>query len=216
VTYTGNEVQGATVGHGLGVAPSMVIIKDRTSAQNWAVWHTSLSSGYFVYLNSTAAQSNAAPLFNGSNPSSTVITLAGGAQTDRYTVNKLNDTYVAYCFAAVSGYSAFGSYTGNGSTDGPFNYCGFRPRWVMIKRAVGGTSHWAILDTSRSQYNLTNASLYANLSNAEDNPATDQIIDVLSNGFKLRAGSNVETNFSGSTYIWAAFAEHPFRQSRAR
>lgn len=212
VTYTGNEVQGATVGHGLGVAPSMVIIKDRTSAQNWAVWHTSLSSGYFVYLNSTAAQSNAAPLFNGSNPSSTVITLAGGAQTDRYTVNKLNDTYVAYCFAAVSGYSAFGKYTGNGSADGPFIYTGFRPRFILVKDS-SAIQNWRLFDSSRSTYNAVLEGLFPNLSNAESSAETGP--DFLSNGFKIRTSSNTH-NASGNTIIYAAFAEVPYNFARAR
>ena len=198
----------------MGVAPNLIFVKRRSgTAVDWLVYSSSvaLNGSSWLVLNTTAAATAGSTQFNSTAPTSSVFSVGTDIGT-----NASGATYVAYCFAAVSGYSAFGSYTGNGSSDGPFNYCGFRPRWVMIKRAVGGTSHWAILDTSRSQYNLTNASLYANLSNAEDNPATDQLIDVLSNGFKLRAGSNVETNFSGSTYIWAAFAENPLKYSRAR
>jgi hypothetical protein len=127
-------------------------------------------------------------------------------------VNSSAGTFVAYCFAAVDGYSAFGSYTGNGSTDGAFSYVGFRPRWVMIKR-TDTTGNWFMYDTSRDTYNVTIQELYANLSNAEAAGTTD--LDILSNGFKLRA-SSAGINASGGTYIYAAFAENPFRISRAR
>ena len=118
---------------------------------------------------------------------------------------------VAYCFAPVAGYSAFGSYTGNGSTDGPFVYTGFRPRFILWKRSDGAESWW-INDTSRLGYNGANQALFPNLSNAEN---TANNIDILSNGFKIR-GSGGEVNASGGTYIYAAFAEFPFKYSLAR
>ena len=128
-------------------------------------------------------------------------------------VNASGDNYVAYCFAPVEGYSAFGSYTGNGSTDGPFVYTGFRPRWILFKNS-SNAAPWNIFDTARDTYNVVENGLLANSSNAEFS-GTDRC-DILSNGFKLKAGSGVEPNQSGHTYIYAAFAEHPFKTSRAR
>jgi hypothetical protein len=124
-------------------------------------------------------------------------------------------TIVAYCFAPVAGYSSFGSYTGNGSADGPFVYTGFRPRWVMIKASSSVSyGNWVLHDTSRSASNVSDKNLYPNLNNAEDGT---YLIDCLSNGFKLRSGSFDGTNGSGATYIYAAFAESPiFQYARAR
>jgi hypothetical protein len=121
---------------------------------------------------------------------------------------------VAYCFAPVVGYSSFGSYTGNGSADGPFVYTGFRPRWLMIKASSAGgiNNNWIIRDTARSSYNTAQAGLFPNLSNAE---VASYDTDILSNGFKLRSTQD-EHNASGATYIYAAFAESPFQYARAR
>jgi hypothetical protein len=124
-----------------------------------------------------------------------------------------NMAFVAYCFAQVAGYSAFGSYTGNGSSDGPFVFTGFRPRWLMIKR-TDATQNWAIVDTSRDTFNVSNKRLFANLSDAEDTGISN-FVDLLSNGFKFR-DSNVSCNASGGTYIYAAFCESPFKFSNAR
>jgi hypothetical protein len=126
-------------------------------------------------------------------------------------VNASGGNYVAYLFAPVTGYSAFGSYTGNGSTDGPFVYTGFLPRWVMIKRS-DSTSAWLIIDTSRQSYNVQGPYLTANTSDAETTGTT--VLDVLSNGFKSRSSSTLNAN--GGTYIYAAFAENPFNIARAR
>ena len=120
--------------------------------------------------------------------------------------------YIAYCFAPVEGFSAFGSYTGNGSTDGPFVYTGFKPRWILIKRAAG-LSSWNIYDTTRGTYNVLNMYLEAESTAVE---ATDHAFDILSNGFKLRLGGLGKDNNSSEEYIYAAFAEHPFKTSRAR
>jgi hypothetical protein len=120
---------------------------------------------------------------------------------------------LAYCFAAVAGYSAFGSYTGNGSADGTFVYTGFRPRWVMIKST--GVEDWIVHDTSRNPYNASNLVIYPNSSQAEDNNPTYRLIDILSNGFKMRSNQGQE-NGSGTTYIYACFAESPFKTSLAR
>ena len=206
VTYTGTGAN-ATVGHGLGVAPSMVITKNRTSAADWAVYHVSLTSAaYYLALNTTAAQTSATTIWNSTAPTSSVFSIGTASNT-----NTNSNTYVAYCFAPISGYSAFGSYTGNGSSDGPFVYLGFRPRFVMFKRS-DSTGSWFMEDSSRGTYNVMGPEIYAESSAAE---ATSNRLDFLSNGFKMRA-ANAGDNASGGTYIYAAFAENPFTLSRAR
>jgi hypothetical protein len=212
VTYTGNEVSGATVGHGLGVAPKMMIIKSRSTAQNWPVYHISTGNTGSCLLNLTNAFVTAAGNFNNTTPSSSVFTLGGGSQADRFNTNKNGDNYVAYCFAEVAGYSAFGSYTGNGSSDGPFVFTGFRPRFIMVKGSSDSDRAWVMIDTSRNTANVMNLNLYANASDAE---ATDTRADGLSNGFKVR-GTGTWVNNSASTYIYMAFAENPFKYANAR
>ena len=210
VTYTGTG-SAATVGHGLGAAPKMVIVKQRggggTSGVNdWVISHTGLTAGtYFIRLNTTAAQQNASTVFP-SFPSSSLISIG----TDSY-VNASGGTYVAYCFSEVAGFSKFGSYTGNGSTDGTFVYCGFRPRFILAK-ASSSVADWVIVDTSRDTYNGMQNQLFPDLSNAESSGTVR--FDALSNGFKLRVAS--DPNSSGVTYIYAAFAENPFKNSLAR
>jgi hypothetical protein len=210
VTYTGTGAL-ATVGHGLGVAPSMVMIKSRSQVANWTVYHSSVGNTGALFLNLTNATDTGSAYWNNTSPTSSVFTINLGSAS-----NTSGQTYVAYCFAAVAGYSAFGSYTGNGSADGPFIYCGFRPRYVMIKE-TGASGNWNILDTSRSTYNAADKVLLANTSGAEIVTAGGaEPIDILSNGFKLRYGGSGDTNTSGGTYIYACFAENPFNVSRAR
>jgi hypothetical protein len=213
VTYTGTGAN-ATVGHGLGVAPSMVIIKRRDTTSTWQVRHTSIAVASSIQLNSTAASASATTVWNSTAPTSTVFSI--GTSTD---VNASSGTYVAYCFSAVAGYSAFGSYTGNGSTDGPFVYLGFRPRFVMIKRYdTGNTGSWYMMDTSRNTSNLVVYKLMAESSVAENGggeSTSTNTIDILSNGFKLRS-TNTNSNSSGGTYIYSCFAENPFKNSLAR
>lgn len=210
VTYTGTG-SNATVGHGLGVAPAMVVVKRRNSTGAWPVYHSGLSSPSTgtVYLNTTDARTPSTAIWNSTNPTSSVFSI-GGTNTD---VNQSTGTYVAYCFAEVPGYSRFGSYTGNGSADGPFVFCGFRPRFVMFKR-TDTIGDWVLLDSSRDISNAAANMLFPNLSNAETNVAA--IIDFLSNGFKLRFAGGASVNASGGTYIFAAFAENPFKHSLAR
>jgi hypothetical protein len=198
VSWTGDGNTG-TVGHGLGVAPSFIIIKDRDQAINWGVYHKNLTASKILQLNTTSAEITYSGLFNNTEPTSTVFTI-GSAENDN--TNKI----IAYCFAEVEGYSKIGSYTGNGSSDGPFVYCGFRPAWVMIKRA-DTSNDWGIWDVARNTYNPLSKDLYANLSNQEF--STYNRLDCLSNGFKLRH-DGVFVNASSGTYIFAAFAEHPF------
>jgi hypothetical protein len=207
VTYTGNNTTGATIGHGLGVAPSMIIIKDRLqgTGYNWNVYHASIGNTQRLFLDATSAA--AAGVWNNTSPTSTVFTL-----TNNVAVNG-TDNYVAYCFAAVPGYSAFGSYTGNNSADGPFVYTGFRPRYILFKDATNSATNWVIQDTTRFTYNLVTGGLLANTSASEYSSGYD--VDILSNGFKIRR-SGGDTNASGATIIYAAFAEAPFQFANAR
>ena len=206
VTYTGTGAN-ATVGHGLGAVPSMIIVKQRNAATaDWGVYHVSLGNTGFVKLNTTDLLITVATMWNNTTPTSSVFSLG-----TNITGNGSTTTYVAYCFAAVAGYSAFGSYTGNGSTDGPFVYLGFKPRWIMLKK-TSAVGNWSIIDTSRQNYNVEGPYLNPNLSDAETTGST--FFDTLSNGFKLRASTGV--NDSAATYIYAAFAENPFKYSLAR
>jgi hypothetical protein len=201
VTYTGTGAN-ATVGHGLGVAPVMILNKARNAAYNWHVYFSLLGTGGFEGLNTTAAYSSASNWFNNASVNSTTFPVGASQGTSNY---------VCYCFAPVAGYSAFGSYTGNGSTDGPMIFTGFRPRWILAKR-TDTTSDWRIHDTSRATYNVDTIALMPNLSSAEDTGSNN--IDVLSNGFKMRDAGGF--NISNGTYIYAAFCELPFKTSRAR
>ena len=204
VTYTGTGSNG-TVGHGLGVAPGLIFVKAR-SFSAWPTYHVSTGKDYPLQLNNTNAAINLTNYWGSTSPSSTVFgTLPG------YDNNINGATTVAYCFAPVAGYSSFGSYTGNGSADGPFVYTGMRPRWIVFKR-TSTTSNWSIFDTSRGTYNSNTPELTANTSNAE--AAVSGRVDILSNGFKLRA--NTFPNDSATTFIYAAFAESPFKYARAR
>jgi len=203
VTYTGNGSTG-TIGHGLGIAPSMIIQKPRSSSGSWAVYHASLGAGNAVWLNLTDASGSYPTVWNSTAPTSSVYSVGSYMGTL---------TYVAYCFAPVAGYSAFGSYTGNGSTDGPFVYTGFRPRWLLVKRSSLAGSDWNVIDAARDTYNPVIQDLAPNNSSAEDVYLDNR--DFLSNGFKIRSNQGI-VNTSGETYIYAAFAESPFQFSRAR
>jgi hypothetical protein len=212
VTYTGTGAN-ATVGHGLGVAPRMIIAKRRTSTGvQWLIYHASLTTPTTAALFfTTAAQSNSATYWNSTQPTSTVFSVG----TDSSINVASGDTFVAYCWAEIAGFSKFGSYTGNGSADGPFVFTGFLPKFVMIKNA-SAVADWYMLDSARNTYNVTNLFLYPNLSNAEATGSAGLYeLDFLSNGFKIR-GNAANLNGSTNTIIYMAFAESPFRNSLAR
>lgn len=207
VSYTGTGSNG-TVGHGLNAIPQFIIVRNRDNVYNWRVWHTALSGTQLLYLNATDAIVTDATMWNSTTPTSTVFSLGtnGG-------VNGSTNKIIAYCWAAVPGFSAFGSYTGNGSTDGPFVYTGFKPAFVLFKRTDTGDT-WVLFDYKRGTYNLNTPHLQPNLSSAEANVSTYGL-DFLSNGFKCRA-PDTSMNASGGTYIYAAFAEIPFQFANAR
>ena len=188
----------------------MIISKDRGNSTNWIIQHNSLGNNEYLEFDSGAA-ANSISIGGGSLPNPT-STLFYGSWLLGLNTNNANE--IAYCFAPVKGYSAMGSYTGNGSNDGPFVFTGFRPRWILVK-ATSSVSYgnWVIHDTARSTYNVSNTGLYANLSNAED---SSYWFDILSNGFKIRSNAYDGTNGNGHTYIYAAFAEHPLKTARAR
>jgi len=199
---------GCTVGHGLGVAPSMYIVKDRDLSINWGVYHSGLSSPatQALQLSTTSAAFTATNYWKSTSPTSSVLSIGTSI------VGEGND-FVVYAFAPVAGYSSFGSYTGNGSADGNFVYTGFRPRWLMIKDTTGSTNYWWIYDTARDTYNASGLYLFANVSDAEQDYRSTYPIDILSNGFKVR---NTLVSTNNSVFVYAAFAESPFQYARAR
>ena len=206
VTWTNNNTANQSVGHGLGVAPKMIITKDRDNGTfNWAVWFTGFTKDEYLLLNTTGAKASYNTLWY-SVPDSSKFYI-GSTGTG---LNNGTDKMVAYCWASIPGFSAFGSYTGNGSADGSFIYTGFQPAFILIK--VSSTvDEWVIFDNKRPAYNATNLRLNPNSSGAEQ---STQPIDILSNGFKLR-GTGANINGSGNTYIYAAFASNPFKNSNA-
>ena len=221
VTYTGTGVN-ATVGHGLGVAPKMVIVKSRnTAGTNWPVYHANANASpatVYLVLNQAAAATPDITAWNNTTPTSSVFSIGTG-------VSVSSATYAAYCFAEIAGFSKFGSYTGNGLADGPFVFCGFRPKFILIKHVnvtspiTGNVGDWYIYDSTRDASNTnTSSKLYPDVLNVENGLTSDSAaanaIDFLSNGVKLRANNN-NTNTSGGTYIFAAFAEVPSKYALA-
>ena len=201
VSYTGTG-SNATVGHGLGVAPSVIILKGLVGTREWAVYHTGLGGNtYGIHLNTTAARSTETSWWNSTSPTSSVFTIGTSGNA-----NDSGNGMIAYCFAEKKGYSKFGKYTGNGNADGTFIYTGFKPAYLLIKNISSGSTNWHIYDNKRLGYNVDNNMSRANLNNADQ---TDDDLDILSNGFKLRrVTSALSTN--GDTYIYMAFAENPF------
>jgi hypothetical protein len=206
VTWTGTGTAG-TIGHGLGVAPGMIIVKARSTADAWYVYHSSLGATKRIQLNETSAETAGTSVWNSTSPTSTVFSIGNGNP------NSSGVTYVAYVFSPVVGYANAFSFTGNGSSDGPMVWLGFRPRLILLKR-TDSTSYWHMYDTARNTYNVADANLWANGSDAEiSNSAYN--FDLLSNGFKVRT-SDAARNASGGTYVGFAWAESPFQYARAR
>ena len=198
VKYTGDGTSGATFGHGLDVAPRMVMCKGLGDTYGWKVWHADLSSGKTLNLHNNNAEATDSNYISAA--SSTNFTTTG-----TYSVNESGNNYVAYCFAEKTGFSKLGKFTGNGSTDGAFVYTGFKPAFVMLKYVLptSGVGNWGIHDGVRDVDNPVQKGLIANTTAAED---THDFMDMLSNGFKLRSTSS-NRNENGSTYIYMALAE---------
>ena len=198
-SYTGTG-SNATVGHGLGVAPKMVIIKKTSGSDDWKVYHASVGATKSLVLQGTNAETSDSTSFNNTAPTTSVFSVGTSSAT-----NTSGQTYIAYCFAEKTGYSKCNSYTGNGNANGAFVYTGFKPAFVMVKK-TSGTGNWYINDTKRDPSNRATHSLFPNLSDAES--ATGWFVDYVSNGFKIR-DTGSEVNASDSTYIYMAFAEAP-------
>jgi YHS domain-containing protein len=203
VSYVGTGAN-QTITHNLGVAPAMLIVKSK-GARSWNVWHKALAATDFWYLEQMSGGTDATK-WNSTAPTSSAFSVGSAAGT-----NAAGETFIAYLWAPVPGFSKFGSYVGNGSTDGPYINCGFRPKYLLFKRIDSTNGHWGIIDTARDELNTTNTSLYANLTNAEGAGDADRSFDFLSNGFKVKTTSgSYESNASGATYLFAAFAESTF------
>jgi hypothetical protein len=201
VSYTGNGTTGATVGHGLGVKPNLIILKYRNvGSTNWQVYHSGLGATKYLQLNSNGASTTSNTRWNDVEPTNQVFTL--GSSGD---VKTNGGEYIAYCFVEKRGFSKFRSYTGNGSTDGTFIYTGFKPAWVMIKGSSASNRNWNIIDNKRDTFNVSGDFLQANTNAAEDTSSIN--MDFLSNGFKHRVTS-ARVNAT-ETYIYMAFAEAP-------
>jgi hypothetical protein len=210
VTWTGASGTN-TIGHGLGVAPSWIVTKSRSAIGGWPVYHVSIGGTGAVQLESSGATNTNIGYWNNTAPTSSVFTTS-------VTSFPSGTTFVAYCFAQIPGFSSFGSYTGNGSTDGPFIYTGFRPKYFLIKcTSTGGAGYdWYVLDSVRNPYNYVINYLYPNYSNAEDSSGGPNFsFDFVSNGIKIRGNGNGQ-NQNGQTFLYIAFAENPFKNALAR
>ena len=202
MTYTGNGTGGATVGHGLGVAPSMIIEKGRSVTDDWLIYHKSIGATKGLALNNTTAEAASSGYWNDTAPTSSLFTIGNNGK-----VNTNGGTHVAYCFAEKAGYSKFGSYTGTGDADGTFVYTGFKPAFILQKRTNSASTGWGIIDNTRSPFNVSQNMLLANSTAVEDTSSAPAV-DFLSNGFKWRTADGW-FNGGGDPHIFMAFAEAP-------
>tara|TARA_Y100001937_G_scaffold51496_1_gene71475 strand:+ start:89 stop:1126 length:1038 start_codon:yes stop_codon:yes gene_type:complete len=202
VSYTGNGSTNQTIGHGLGAIPDFIIVKQRNTTRNWPTYSKALGNGV-AFLDITDAWAGGSSYQNYWYISGMTSSTFGISNNDN--TNASSGTFIAYCFSEKKGYSKFGSYTGNGSSDGTFVYTGFKPAFIIFKRS-SGTGNWQLLDNKRLGFNDENHTIYPNSNNTEQDE-TDA--DILSNGFKLR-NTGTDGNGSGSTYLYMAFAENPF------
>ena len=200
ISYTGTGSAG-TIAHGLPSAPEWIIFKNRDTTNVWACYHVSIGNNYKMELHNEAQRDADGAFMNGTLPTSSNITVGASANT-----NTDGNNYICYAWSPVQGYSKMGTYYGNTSTNGVFNYCGFKPAWVLIKCYTGANDSWIIIDSKRNTVNSMNARLFPDLPNAES--TSQDIIDCLSNGFKLRTADTAYNG--GRNYLWVAFAENPF------
>jgi hypothetical protein len=198
VSYTGNS-SARTISHNCGAIPKMMLIKKRSDSDNWSVYHQGTGAGNYLILNTTSGSGASSTMWNNTTPTASVFSLGNKGE-----VNANGQTFIAYLFAEIPGYSKFGTYTGNGNADGTFVYTGFKPAWVLGKRS-DNTNNWYIFDTVRDSFNLTQKKLRPDTTAAENNNSS-KAIDILSNGFKIK-NSDAEFNASGGTYIYMAFGQ---------
>ena len=214
VSYTGNSSDGTTtqdISHSLSAVPHWIIVKNRADSTNWPVYHkgnTSAPETEVIYLNSTNATSDDSAFFGDTAPTSSQFRVGGDNGA-----NGNSDSMIAYVWSEKKGYSKFGSYKGNGDANGTFVYTGFKPAWLMIKSATEGSRNWVIYDNKRETFNEQEYFMRAQTNGAETRDDGYSEIDLLSNGFKLR-GASGDTNKSGETFIYMAFAEAPFVNSK--
>jgi hypothetical protein len=203
VSYTGNGSAGSTIGHGLGQKPDFIIVKARNNAsQNWLIYHSDLGAGKYLFMNTNGTVTTNNNVWNGTEPTSSVFSVESNNAS-----NGSGVTYIGYCFVEKKGYSKFGSYTGNGNADGTFVYTGFKPAWIMVKR-TDATEVWHILDNKRDPFNKNADWKYLDPASSGAEYDNNQH-DFLSNGFKIRA-AGANSNASGASHIYMAFAENPF------
>jgi hypothetical protein len=207
VSYTGTG-SNATVGHELGVAPSMVVVKNRDTDDNWRVYSRNDATDYLAW-NWDGGSTDDNTSWNDTAPTSSVFSIGTDTNT-----NRSGDDFIGYCFAEVEGFSKFGTYEANNSTNGPFINTGFTPSWIVFKYIDGSGEWWWMLDSTRDTINLTTEVLYVNATTAESTISGSMGVDFLSNGFKIRA-TNGGIN-SANTYFYMAFAEFPFKYANAR
>ena len=209
ISYTGNGAAGATVGHGLGVKPSLLICKNRQGTEQWITYDKINGATKYMLLNSNTLPATSSGAWNNTEPTSSVVTLGGGG----FGTNVSSNNMIMYAFAEVEGFSKVGSYVANASTDGPFIYCGFRPAWIIFFIIAGTGAGRSMLDSVRDPYNPEDSIVQANTTAAESS-GSSYYTDFLSNGFKLRTSSDF--NGSGRTVLYMAFAESPFKTANAR
>ena len=198
VSYTGTG-SAATVGHGLGSVPKMMIIKNRTNTQGFATYHHTQGAGNYVDLSSNNSGQAGSAIFGNTTPTSSVFSVATSGWT-----NDTGYNYIAYCFAEIPGYSKFGSYTSNNNANGTFVYTGFKPAFLLLKNVTVANTGWELYDNKRTPNNVANLYLRANTSDAD---VSSDRLDILSNGFKLRQVG--DTNYNSDIIIYMAFAEAP-------
>ena len=210
VKYTGNGTGGSTIGHGLGSVPATILLKPLDRTDNWRVFHKGIDAtapeDFHLKLQSNAARADANDVWNDTAPTSSLFTVGANAG-----VVASGEDFIAYCFNEVKGFSKFGKYVGNGSTNGVYLHCGFKPAWILTK-CTSTTRNWQIRDNKINPFNVTESFLEANGTVAEQTDPGFSSIDILSNGFKHR-GVGGDTNVSGADYIFMAFAESPFVSS---
>ena len=208
VKRTGTGSAGATYGHGLGAVPDVIINKGLNSNE-WYSYFKAIGGGtHWIDLSGTGAKVDDANMWNDTDATSTLFTVGNSGGSNGSSVE-----YIAYCFTSIQGYSKFGSYTGNANDDGPFIYTGFKPKFAIFKASSASGEGWAIRDSARSPFNQMSHKLSANVNAAEGTTADDNDCDFLSNGIKLRSNDN-QMNKTGTTFIYMAFAEHPFVSSK--